>query len=879
MKSKIFYFSALLLITVFFIFKNVKTETNLIQSEFESLLPLDKPDMASFRDFVMMMDPELGYIPFEKYPIARVAAKKSVQYEKNSNPILWTQVQSDMGGRTKIIVYDPNDASGKKVWAGAATGGLWYNNDISVETDWVPASDIWETMSISSICFDPNNSNIMYVGTGESETATITYRESSGRGYGIWKSIDGGNSFTQLLSTQNFAYVSDIAVRDESGASVIYTSALSGTYQGNVFQPIPSDGLYRSVDEGSSWTQVAPNIPGETDPFAISDIEISDNGTIYLGTTNNMNNLGGSCILQSTTGLVGSWTVVDEFKNAIIADTDLNIPARVILSSSKTEPNTIYAIFAAKASSQTVGGFLSTQAKYLVKTTDGGLNWNYKNMPNNYDNGKNWAYLAWHAFTLKVDPNDANTIYAGGLDVHKSTDGATTWSKVSDWKQMYYGGADDYVHGDIHEIAFKQGSSDELVISSDGGVFYTANATLAQPLFAQRNKSFSSLQFYSCTITQVGDIHYCGGLQDNGSVFYNNHPFRINDMIQGGDGAFSMFDANEPIVVTSTYNNQYFVSNYITGDHEYIGDVESGSFITTFDYDSDNNIIWANACDEFGNRADQILKLSNFFSHTSEFITVGTGATVPFSAVRLVDANTLLLGTSTGAIYKVNNINSSPNSTQIDGGNLPNAFVSSIQCSNNADTILVTLSNYGVESVWQSYNGGNFWANISGNLPDMPIRWAIYHPSNKENIMLATETGIWTTNNANEANVVWTVQNNGLANVRVDMLDIRKNDNLVLAGTHGRTMYTVNWDIETGIENISDLVNDVTIYPNPATDFIQFSNVFDNNEIICIYDLQAKLVKQVNISASKIITVDISELKSGIYFVKIDNKVTKFIKE
>ena len=877
MKTKIIILSAAIIFAIFFFLNNNTQKKNYIKSQYNNLSSFDKPDMASFRDYIMMMDPTTGKIPYKKYPIARMATEKLAKYEKSTNSLAWSQIQSDMGGRTKTIIYDPNDATGKKVWAGSATGGLWYNNDISTETAWIPVADIWETMSISSICFDPNNTNTMYVGTGESETATIIYRESSGRGYGIWKSINGGNSFTQLTSTQDFAYISDIAVRNESGTSVIYVAAMSGVYQGEVFQPTPSDGLYRSTDGGSTWTQVAPNIPGETDPFAISDIEISDNGTIYLGTTNNMNEVGGSCILQSTTGLAGSWTIIDEFKNAIVADTDFNIPARVMLSSSKTVPNTVYAIIAAKSNTETVGDFLSTQGKYLVKTTDGGVNWNYKNMPED-DGGKNWAYLAWHAFTIKVDPNDANNIYVGGLDVHKSVDGGTSWAKVSDWMQMYYGGGDDYVHGDIHEIAYKSGSSDELVISSDGGVFYTVDATSTQPVFQQRNKSFSSLQFYSCAVTQTGELHYAGGLQDNGSVFYDGHPYNIDDMIQGGDGAYNMFDADEPIIITSTYNNQYLVYNFVTDEYEYINDVESGSFITTFDYDSQNNTIWANACNEYGVGADQVLKLYNFYSHSYDFITLGTGATVPFSAVRLVGANTLLLGTSTGEVYKVDNINSTPNSSQIDGGNLPNAFVSSIQCSDNADTILVTLSNYGVQSVWQSYNAGNSWTDISGNLPDMPIRWAIYHPNNKNYIMLATETGIWTTINANEASVNWTVQNAGLANVRIDMLDIRKSDNLVVAGTHGRTMFTTIWDVATGFEgDISETSGGLNIYPNPAKDFINLSNENTNNETINIYDIRAKLVKQ--IISSNNIRVDISNLQEGVYFVKIGNKVSKFVKE
>jgi photosystem II stability/assembly factor-like uncharacterized protein len=648
---------------------------------------------------------------------------------------------------------------------------------------------------------------------------------------------------------------------------------------GDVYAGGSSGWLLVSDDNGDTWTQVAPNIPGETDPFAISDIEIANNGTIYLGTTNNMNEVGGSCILQSTTGLAGSWTIINEFKNAITSDSQYNITARVMLSSSKSSPSTVYAIIAARDNNETISGFSTTQSKYIVKTTDSGTNWDYVNMPND-EGGKNWAYLAWHAFTIKVDPSDPNTIFVGGLDVHRSIDGGYTWTKLSDWVQMYYGGADDYVHGDIHDFIYNT-VDNSLVVSSDGGVFYTSDYTALTPVFQEMNNAYSTLQCYSCAINQSGDYHYLTGLQDNGTVYYDAHPFNINDMVQGGDGAFASFDENEPnMIITSTYNNSFFVYDFGTSDYEYINDVESGSFVTTFDYDWLNNVIWANACDEQGIGADQILKLSNFYSHTSEFINAGTGSTVPFSAVRLAGTNTLLLGSSTGEIYKINDINTSPSSTEIDGGNLPSAFVSCIQCDANADTILVTLSNYGIQSVWQTYNGGNTWNDISGNLPDMPIRWAIYHPSNRNNIMLATETGIWITINANNASVVWTPQNTGLANVRIDMLDIRRSENLVLAGTHGRTMFTTTWDFTTDLNNnISLINNDINIYPNPVKNNLQLTIANEQllQKKLQIFNINGKLIKQLIISNEQS-KIDVSNLESGVYFLQVGGMSEKFIK-
>jgi len=187
-------------------------------------------------------------------------------------------------------------------------------------------------------------------------------------------------------------------------------------------------------------------------------------------------------------------------------------------------------------------------------------------------------------------------------------------------------------------------------------------------------------------------------------------------------------------------------------------------------------------------------------------------------------------------------------------------------------------TNYGIESVWQSYNAGNSWTNISGNLPDMPIRWAIYNPNNKNNIMLATETGIWTTNNANESNVTWIVQNSGLANVRIDMLDIRKTDNLVLAGTHGRTMYTTVWETPTKINNTTvQNRNKFSVFPNPAKNsiYLLLDNIQKNNTAY-VYDITANMIKRFSTSNNKI---DISNLEKGVYFIKIDNETIKFIKD
>jgi len=861
------------LFTFVFIWQINKTDSNenLIQQKYKEFAKFDHPDAAAFRDYIMMMDPKTGRIPYEKYPIALQQTKEQQVVHKSTTSLNWIPISSNMGGRTKAITQDPNDVSGKKLWAGSATGGLWYNNNVSDGSSiWHPVSDVWEGLSVSAICFDPIQTQNMYVGTGEYETAiTNMYRESSGRGYGIWKSTDGGQTFQLLSSTQDFAYISDIVIKNEAGVAVIYAGVLSGVYRGADYQSTPSDGLYRSVDGGAAWTQVLPDIQGSNVPYSPSDIEITATGKIFIGTKRNRDGQGGACILSSNTGLPGSWSVNSQYQNSILTDSDYNVPGRVQLSSSPSNPNRIYAIIAAQSNSNLLSNFPTTHGKYFLKSDNAGTTWQLKNNPG--EGNRNWAYLAWHAFSIKVDPNDENLVYAGGLDVHRTFNGGQTWERLTDWAAMYQGGGIDYVHGDIHDFAYL-GNSLDLCIATDGGVFYTAyaNADSSGMIFQPANTNYTTLQFYSAAITQSGIESFMGGLQDNGTLLSLGAVFTENDMIMGGDGTFCSFDRDQPsLKITSTYNNSFRFMDFQAGIYDAIN-LDTGTFITTFDYDSTNNVVWANACDELGNNADIVSRIFGFTSNNSQSIDVnmGTGSSVPFSAVRLAGSDKLLLGTSEGKIYKVNNISSSPLTQNIDHGNLPNAYVSCIQSNIVADTILVTMSNYGVPSVWQTYNGGSIWKNISGNLPDMPVRWAIYHPQNKNAIMLATESGIWATNNANETNVLWVPQNNGFPNVRVDMLDVRQSDHKVLAGTHGRSMFTTIWD-ETADLIQQDEIS-FNLYPNPATDFINVE--VENTKLFSykITDLNGRQILDGTTQNKGVINVQ--SLSKGTYLLQIQTE-------
>jgi len=833
---------------------------------------VDQPDMAAFQEFVTTFDPELGYVPESRLIDAYKQTRQMMsdqQSDRDYDPLLeWETSGSNMGGRTRALLFDPNDEGHSKVWAGGVTGGLWYINDISSSTaQWQAVNDFWPNLAVSCITYDPNNTQIMYVGTGEAQTARIIYRKSSGLGAGIYKTIDGGNTWNLMPSTENFAYVTDVVVRDESGQSVIYAGVVSGTYMGEDHESQPSDGLYRSDNGGLNWEQVLPIIPNTfgDDPFAPADIEIAANGRIFVGTMENLDKKGGAYVLFSDTGLEGSWTTYDHYNNKIANESTYKIPARTIIAVAPSNPNKIYAQFAAGY----VNGFTYYRGRYMAVSDDGGENWSQITSPYHDE----WATLAWHAFILQVDPTDEDEIFTGGLDLWKSSNAGQSWRHISDWSLMYDGGGDSYVHADQHNIQFRPGVENAAAFSSDGGVFYSQYTQLNYPLFVERNNGYSTLQFYTCAIDPTpGSDNYIGGLQDNGTVLHEGSPLDINDMIDGGDGAYCFWDKNEPeVFITSVYYNRYS-SWYNGSQYDYI-DGNSGTFICPADYDYRLNTIYSNGVRFSGSNANNILRVTGVpFSMNSQLVNIGTSISVPFSHVKYSrfspeGTSTIFVGTQAGELYKVEDMHSTPKPTEIGSPDFPLANISCIALGKSEDTILVTFSNYGVSSVWQTYNGGISWQEKEGNLPDMPIRWALYHPSNNGQALLATETGVWATNTLKEENTEWSPAVDNMANVRVDMLKIRYGDNIVLAATHGRGLFTAefNMDLYTGQEEIT-LASEIEIYPNPATDLVNFK-ISNNNleEInIQIFDMTGRLIKEMQ-SVGSNHALNVSEFNSGTY--------------
>ena len=191
--------------------------------------------------------------------------------------------------------------------------------------------------------------------------------------------------------------------------------------------------------------------------------------------------------------------------------------------------------------------------------------------------------------------------------------------------------------------------------------------------------------------------------------------------------------------------------------------------------------------------------------------------------------------------------------------------MSSVVVGGSEDTLLVTFSNYGIPSVWQTYDGGENWSDISGNLPDMPIRWAIYHPQNTQKVMLATEIGIWSTKQAGSIFVIWE-HDAILPNVRVDMLQSRKSDNHILAATHGRGLFLSTGATKVNSSPLNSPEGKLLIFPNPASDYISLQlGLESGNQLrIMIYNASGKLIREEHLSEGDI-QISLDGMAAGSY--------------
>lgn len=729
----------------------------------------DNPKERMEHEVNITIDPKLGRVPYERLISEREKLNKNLKdYTINTAlGLTWHERgPNNIGGRTRALMLDPNDATKKRVFAGGVGGGLWYNNDITSDVStWTKIDDFWANIAISCIAYDPSNIQKMYVGTGEG-----WYNGDALEGAGVYKTINGGTTWTLIPST---------TVGGANASQFKYTQKIVVNSFGEVFAATQT-GVLKSINGGTSWTTtLLPSTINGTTDFA-ADLEIASDGVIYAA-FGGVFRVGSRIFKTSDRGV--TWT-------QITPDATQQRTEIALAPSTSGANQVIYAM--AQSSSYTTA--------WIKKSSDAGTTWTNVTNPDLTSN------QAWYDMILAVHPTNPNLVIGGGNVIGRTIDGGTTWVK------QFYGTP----HPDQHAIIFRTnaGSSNEVIIGNDGGVIYSpdyGDATDTSPIFATRNTGYNVTQYYGIGIKNIaGDGYVLGGTQDNNTLKITSTENVIGGgtNVNGGDGITSFVDQNEPLIaLVSAQFGGYYSMNTATDARTWLS-VGSSQFVSTADYDSQNNIFYSDKSN--GAEIWKVRNVGGAFTSTS--YTTGTSST---SFIRAgTTQHTIFLGTNNSQVHKIVNFGEAGQVRTVIG-TFPAGSVSSISIGVSENELLVTLSNYGIKSVYYTNNGGTTWVSKDEpayGLPDIPIRYGIFNPLNRKQVLLATELGVWSSTDITVANPGWGVTNVGLANVSCYQLVVRSADNTVAVATHGRGIYTtkltscptniVRTGNETGTETI-----------------------------------------------------------------------------
>ena len=766
---------------------------------------LDRPDLAFEQDFLRTMNPTLKRPTPEVLPdiirknrrsASTNAKPTSLPGDNTSVATNWKELgPTNVGGRTRALAWDPTTAN--KVWAGGVSGGLWYNTNISdANSSWVKVNDFWSTLSVTKIAFDPTNARVVYVSTGEG------FGVGASIGAGIWKSADGGSTWTQLSATANMRYINDLVVRKEniSGTDigVIYAAVDEGSYNGKRFSDFGL-GIFRSANFGTTWTQVMPSAANGAN-YVPASISVSASNRIWVGTKSNSysgDDRGGGRVLYSDNGT--SWTVSNTL--------NLATSGRVTVACAPSDANYIYSFMQNALST----GGQGTPAIVIRRSTNNGVSWTDIAIPVDADDGMPADDFtrgqAWYDQALAVDPNNPQNVFIGGIDLFGSLDGGATWGQISKWSDNgnLSGLTCSYVHADQHAICFKPGSSTTVIFGNDGGIFYSSDIlnSATKDVIAARNKNYNVTQFYSAAIyPTAGNNYHLAGAQDNGTQQFHSDNLNSTREVYGGDGGYCFIDQVNPKYQIVSYVNNDFALYYpnAQGDTTKMDLLKSdntGSFINPACYDNNVHALYTYKSSDAtsGGSIYRVKNITNAPAVKVDSLDV-TNLTAAATAFKVspytTTSTTLLIGTASGKLIKLANADgASPVETDITG-TLPTGSISSIEMGSSENELLVTFFNYGLASkIYYSANGGTTWVSKMGDFPDMPVRWAMFNPNHSSTeVILATELGIYGTINFNITNPTWTAKNAGFSNVRTDMLQIRASDKMVIAATFGRGLFS-----------------------------------------------------------------------------------------
>ncbi len=727
-------------------------------------------------------------------------------------------------GRINCIAFHPTIA--QTFWVGCPAGGLWKTTDGG--TTWSTNTDNNPVLGVSDIAINPSNPSIMYIATGDGDGGGDT------KSVGVLKSIDGGASWntTGLNWTLSSQKVIRRLIINPTNPLILLAAA--------------SDGIWRTANGGTTWTKQ------KTGWFIDMEFKPADPNFVYASTYDYNSN---AQIFTSTDAGI-SWTQVTSFTGY----------DRVSIAVSANNAATVNAV-CSNSSDEGLGG--------LWSSTDSGASFTQyytgtcsNNLLNSSFDASACGGQGWYDLAYAVNPADANEIWLGGVNTWRSTDGGANWNLNDIWTGSQTTTVPE-VHADKHFIAYNP-LNNNVYECNDGGLYVTSNAGTTWTDITN-GMAISEIYRISTSAT-IADIVICG-LQDNGSKeLYAGSWYDVT----GGDGMECIIDYTNVNIQYATYvkgqisktTDSWSSSNIIVNNGGTAGTVdEDGAWVTPYIINP---------------MSPNILLVGK----SQVYQTLDTGATwAQLGTINGITGNILSMAyapSNTNTIYAAS-------STELfqttDGGTTWNLIRTSTDAITyiavdpaNPQKIFVTNSGYtGGSKVWTSPDGGATWTNISGTLPNVPANCIVYQNGSNAGLYIGTDLGVYYRDGSMTD---WITYNTGLPNVVVSELEISYINNKLWAGTFGRGLWNSDLysSVTTGIAN-SNVSPDFTVYPNPSNGkfILQNSSASTSKPVdISIYNALGKRVWEEKQSTAAQRTIDLSHETAGVYFVHFttDNKTT-----
>ncbi len=414
----------------------------------------------------------------------------------------WRQVGPFRGGRALAVTGVAGDS--ETYYFGAVAGGVWKTANGGIT--WTPMTDKTGIMSVGAIAVAPSDSNVIYVGTGES-----CIRGNISYGDGVYKSVDGGKTWTHI-GLEDTRHIAKVIVNPQN-PDIVYVAAL-----GHAYGPNEMRGVFRSNDGGKTWQKV---LFKDNKTGAIDLVFDPNNPHILFAalweaqrTPWSLTSGGPGSGLYKSSDDGATWKRLDGH------GLPSGVLGRIGVSVSGADGNRVYAIIEAEK-----GG--------IYRSEDAGESWKLINPDHRF------TQRSWYFHHIFADPKNVDTVYVLNTSVARSTDGGRAFEFIR------------APHGDNHGLWIDPTHPQWMIVGNDGGASVSHDA--AKSWTPENNQP--TAQFYHVATDTAVPYRLYGAQQDNSTVAIVSRSDRgVIDRpdwydVGGGESGFVVPDPRDPMVV------------------------------------------------------------------------------------------------------------------------------------------------------------------------------------------------------------------------------------------------------------------------------------------------------------------------------------------